>query len=75
MRWLLCATFAVLGCVSSYNAHYRDDLVRRALFDVQCPQQALQLHELSQSGGVITSYGVVGCGRQATYLLNTASRT
>ena len=75
MRWMVCAMFALLGCGSMYNSGLRDDLVRRASFDFQCPQQQLQFFELSQTNGIITSYGVSGCGRQATYLLNTASST
>jgi hypothetical protein len=75
MRWLVCATLAALGCASSYNPGFREDLVRRAAFDFQCPEQGLQLFQLSETNGLITSYGVVGCGRQATYLLNLNNHT
>ena len=40
-----------------------DELPRRAAFDLDCPQSALQTTQL---GG--ETYGVKGCGRRATYV-------
>ena len=47
----------LLGCVGMKN------LKARAAYDLQCPQEQLQLTKLGKS-----SYGVDGCGRRATYV-------
>ena len=51
------------------NSVGRDNLLRRAQFDLRCPADQLRLTALQFSGELVTSYGVTGCGQQATYLL------
>jgi len=60
------------GCYPS-NDSLRAKLDTRAKFDLNCNQ--LQLVPLEETNGHITSYGVMGCGRRATYILNTQSAT
>ncbi len=55
--WLL-ALLLVGGCAASESA-----LVRRAAFDLDCPEA--DLHVVDLDGDV---RGVKGCGRQATYV-------
>lgn len=62
------------GCGAMYNEGFREDLENRAAFDLDCPKSKLALRELSETNGLVTSYGVRGCGNRATYLLNTHSR-
>jgi hypothetical protein len=58
------------GCATSTNATLRSDLIRRASFDLRCDAPGLSLTELSEFGnGVVSSYGVRGCERQAVYVL------
>jgi hypothetical protein len=61
---------SLVGCYS--NTNLRADLERRAHFDLSC-QDGLQMVPLGTfPNGLTNSYGVSGCGRQATYvLLNT----
>lgn len=50
----------------------REELVRRASFDLACPGSALALVPLSHEPEYpqfIKSYGVNGCGRQAVYVI------
>jgi len=69
----LCA-LALTGCMGHHNDRLYADLQNRASFDLQCPADQLELHELSRSGRLANSYGVVGCGKQATYVLNMTGR-
>lgn len=56
----MAASFLLLlpSCVGN------DQLVRRAAFDMNCPESSLEVHDL---GG--RTRGVRGCGQQATYVL------
>lgn len=58
------------GCSpAAQNAHGRTALESRAAFDLECPRSSLVVAALSRnSHGTITSYGVEGCGRRATYV-------
>jgi hypothetical protein len=63
------------ACGGMYNSGFRSDLEKRASFDFGCPASQLSLTELSSAAnGLVTSYGVRGCGKQATYVLNTTSQ-
>lgn len=50
------------------NADLRSKLENRAAFDLGC--QSLQLTALESTNGYVTTYGVIGCGHRATYVLN-----
>ncbi|MBI4820654.1 MAG: hypothetical protein HY791_30600 [Deltaproteobacteria bacterium] len=41
----------------------REQLVKRASFDLNCPAEQLEVHELDGR-----TNGIRGCGRQATYV-------
>jgi hypothetical protein len=58
------------GCSpAAQNARGRTVLESRAAFDLECPRGSLVIAPLSRNGhGTITSYGVEGCGRRATYV-------
>lgn len=55
---LLVGSFLLSGCGASL-----DKLVKRAEFDLDCPQNALEVIDL----GELTK-GVKGCGKRATYV-------
>ncbi|MBI5536736.1 MAG: hypothetical protein HY898_28710 [Deltaproteobacteria bacterium] len=59
------------GCHGAmYNPELKQDLTRRASFDLNCPPADLTYTELSRADdGLIRSYGVRGCSRQAAYIL------
>jgi hypothetical protein len=66
------------GCATTANrdARLRDDLVRRASFDLHCDASALALTELSRFNadigtGEVSSYGVRGCEQEAVYVLSS----
>ena len=61
------------ACGSMYNDGLKSDLEKRVAFDFDCPASKIQYHELSETNGMVTSYGVRGCGHQTTYVLNTQS--
>ena len=56
------------GCAAMDSAMY-GDLMRRAAFDLQCPEEQLTRTSLASSNSV---QGVSGCGRRATYVLRGA---
>jgi hypothetical protein len=53
-----------------YNDTLQTDLQKRASFDLDCPPSKLHYRKLSETSGLVTSYGVRGCGQRATYVLN-----
>jgi hypothetical protein len=57
----IAITFLACG-PSTYRASPAD-LPARASFDLNCPTTELRQHRLDES-----TYGVVGCGRRATYV-------
>jgi len=64
---LAALALTIMGC----GVGGLDTLKRRASFDLQCPEQQVQLHELDGGKGVLdagATYGVRGCGKQATYV-------
>lgn len=70
MKYVALLALLVSGCSpAAQNARGRTALESRAAFDLRCPRSALAIAPLGRdSHGVITSYGVEGCGRRATYV-------
>jgi len=65
-------TTALGGCfsVANYNVKMRNQLVGRASFDLNCPQNQINAVVLGTSNEWVTSYGVTGCGHRASYVLS-----
>ena len=60
-----------IGCAPIMIKQYREDLGRRASFDLSCPQQELQMTVLKEIwNGRETQIGVSGCSKKATYYLD-----
>ncbi len=67
---ILAAAFFV-GCASPAQNQV---LVRqRAAFDLQCPEDKVAVQTISEDWNRGYTYGAKGCGRQATYLVNSAT--
>jgi hypothetical protein len=68
---------ALLGCATSQGM--QDNVRRRAAFDLNCPQDQLQVVEIESPAntnlGALGSWGVRGCGRQATYVQDRPKST
>jgi hypothetical protein len=60
----------LVGCGTT-NEELRAKLESRAKFDLNC--QDVKVQPLETSNGFVTSYGVVGCERRATYVLNNST--
>ena len=62
---------ALGGCFSyaAYNGEKRSQLIGRASFDLECPQEQLNTVVLGTTDEWLTSYGVTGCGHRASYVL------
>ena len=57
------------GCAARRNERVMATLRSRASFDMNCPEEQLQITELSRSAGsMVNSAGVRGCGHQAVYV-------
>jgi hypothetical protein len=63
---------ALLACGPS-NDSLKEKLESRAAFDLNCG--ALRYTPLEETNGYITSYGVEGCGRRVTYVLNASTQS
>ena len=70
---------AIAGCSWDDKVRRRspwdwDDKVRkRASFDLQCSEEQLVLTELGQyPSGAVSTYGVRGCGKKASYVAHGA---
>jgi hypothetical protein len=60
--WLAAlALAAAAGCATS-SSREASPLVKRAMFDLDCPREKLSWHNLGED-----TWGVRGCGKQATY--------
>jgi tetratricopeptide (TPR) repeat protein len=69
--WVVAAllSIAMVGCGGAPLSVLRS----RATFDLNCPRDALELLEIERGGaeyGHGAIYGVLGCGRRATYIYN-----
>lgn len=58
---------ALLACASQGD-NLRGEVVKQARFDLPC-ENHVELTPLQERNGVVTSYGVTGCGKRATYVL------
>src|SRR5688572_23329183 len=69
---LMVVTAALLACATaeSINEKYKGQLMKRARFDLGCPNGLSTEPLQTNDAGVVRSYGVSGCGKQATYLLS-----
>jgi hypothetical protein len=72
-RWLVVGAVTVLcGCWAGMQTRLDADLLRRATFDLTCPSEGIRmvpLNRLPTNSAIVGTYGVYGCGRQATYVL------
>jgi hypothetical protein len=66
---LMVVIAALLACASaeSVNERLRNELLRRASFDLDC-RDPLETTPLQTQNEIVQSYGVAGCGRRATYV-------
>ncbi|MBN1774192.1 MAG: hypothetical protein JXB32_23235 [Deltaproteobacteria bacterium] len=72
-----CAVLSA-GCYAQMNTRLQTDLRRRAAFDLGCPPDGMEMVVLSRiptNREIVSSYGIYGCGRQATYVLDVNSAT
>ena len=70
----LTLAFVTSACTLGVsNQGLRKKLDKRAAFDLECKE--LEFIPLEETNGYTTSYGVVGCGRRVTYVLNASSRS
>jgi hypothetical protein len=65
--------FGLLFACAPTNDALRAKLESRAKFDASCNE--LQLVPLEETSGYTTSYGVTGCGRRLTYVLNASTQS
>src|SRR4051794_29928726 len=65
------ALVTTLAACGPGNDDLRGKLDNRAKFDMNCPN--LQVVPLEETRGYVTSYGVTGCGRRVTYILNAST--
>jgi hypothetical protein len=66
----LAAVIGLHGCASiaARNEEGLENVVNRAQFDLYCARDQLRLAPLQYEGDLVTSYGVIGCGKRATYV-------
>jgi outer membrane biogenesis lipoprotein LolB len=64
----ISAALLLVGCAAG-RERIRDDLRKRAAFDLQCPEEQIQLTEL----GDFFTQGATGCGKRATYVRGNVS--
>ena len=69
---VVASAFLLGACVPT-NPELREKLLTRARFDLDCDE--IRLRPLEKTNGWVTSYGVTGCDRRATYVLNTSSQS
>ena len=56
----------ITGCAST--SYKQEKIKKRATFDLNCPDEQIQVQELDGSFGT-TIWGASGCGRRASYLM------
>jgi hypothetical protein len=71
-RPLLLILWGAFQCActttASLNERGIENVVNRAQFDLDCPRNQLRLAPLQYEGDIVTSYGVIGCGRRGAYV-------
>ena len=79
MLRMIPAAVGVLQCActtaATLNERGMENVVNRAQFDLDCPREQLRLAPLQYEGDVVTSYGVIGCGRRGAYVRAKGSNT
>lgn len=66
---LLTVTTASCAIATAREYFRKEGGIKRASFDLQCPEDQLELHELNGEKAKIGSQiGVRGCGKQAAYV-------
>lgn len=59
------------GCLSAVNKQHLSALSSRAEFDLNCSVDQMRFTPLSSANtGVVTSYGIKGCGQRRVYVLH-----
>ena len=54
------------------NKHHLSALSSRAEFDLSCSVEQMKFTPLSSANtGIVTSYGITGCGQRRVYVLHT----
>ncbi|WP_224360258.1 hypothetical protein [Hyalangium versicolor] len=68
---VLFLAVVVAGCTTTMQS-FRNKGVKKAAFELSCPEQDLVLHEIESStafiGDPVGTVGVEGCGKKATYI-------
>src|SRR5687767_9480199 len=64
----IAVQYACRTSAASLNERGIDNVVNRAQFDLDCPREQLRLAPLQYEGDVVSSYGVIGCGRRGAYV-------
>lgn len=68
------ALFTLSGCVTVESA-WKNDGVKNAAFDLQCPAEKIEITVLSRNDGLGclgSKVGARGCGKQTTYECDNA---
>ncbi len=64
---IVISVFLLSSCVDDDES--KSSVLKRASFDLSCPETQIEPIELSRNdGGHINSYGVNGCGKKAVYV-------
>lgn len=71
---LVVAVSAAACSTATINRKAKVNLLQRAGFDLDCDKVVLSVLAKSPQG-LVTQYGVRGCGRKAAYLLEFLSQT
>lgn len=64
---VFCVTLFISNCMTT-EEHFRQYGLNKASFDMECPQEKIQIHvlgELSRGNGQV---GVTGCNKKASYI-------
>ena len=65
------AVLVLTGCASMANDNAREDLARKASYEMECPEEKLEMTVLKKMfNGRETQIGVEGCGQKATYIIS-----
>jgi hypothetical protein len=67
--FLLLGVVVFSGCTAMLADGFREDLEKKASFELNCPKDQLEMTPLKKIwAGRVTQMGVRGCGQQATYI-------
>ena len=66
---IVLVAVALSGCTAMLADGFREDLEKKASFELQCPGDQLEMTPLKKIwAGRVTQMGVRGCGKQTTYI-------